>query len=39
MITFEVAFVSIDYRQVSPRALAVHQPREACEAAGFNPEF
>ena len=39
MITFEVAFVSFDYRQVSPRAIAVHQPREACENAGFDPEF
>jgi hypothetical protein len=39
LISFEVAFVSIDIRQVRPRAIAVHQPREACEAAGFNPEF
>ena len=39
MITFEVVFFSFDFRQVSPRAIAVHKPREACEAEGFNPEF
>lgn len=39
MITFEVAALRFPYRQVSPRAVAVHQPREACEAAGFSPRF
>jgi len=28
-----------DWRAVSPRAIAVHQPREACERRDFEPEF
>lgn len=39
MITFEVAMFSFDYRVVSPRAIAVHRPREACQDAGFSPQF
>jgi hypothetical protein len=39
MISFRVAGVSIDFRTVSARAIAVHRPREACAAAGFDPEF
>jgi hypothetical protein len=39
MITFEVATVSFDYRVVSPRAIAVHRPREDCQEAGFSPRF
>ena len=39
MITAVVLGVSIDFRVVSPRAIAVHRPREACVDAGFSPEF
>ncbi|MGL5819680.1 MAG: hypothetical protein ACRCYR_19120 [Phycicoccus sp.] len=28
-----------DWRAVSPRAIAVHKPREACRAEGFAPQF
>lgn len=39
MLSFNVLGNSIDYRVVSPRAIKVHKPREACAAAGFEPEF
>lgn len=39
MLSFEVLGVRVDFREVSPRALAVHRPREACAAAGFTPRF
>jgi hypothetical protein len=39
MITFEVFKVRIPYRELSPRALAIHQPREACLQRGFSPSF
>lgn len=40
MIRVEVfGLVGFDYRQLSDRALAVHDPRGACEARGFEPEF
>lgn len=39
MISFGTLGLSIDFRPVSERAIVVHQPREACEAAGFSPEF
>jgi hypothetical protein len=39
MISFEIAGVRRDFRPVSPRAIAVHRPREACRARGFEPEF
>ena len=39
MITFHTFGLAVDYRTVSPRAIAVHQPREACTGAGFTPEF
>jgi hypothetical protein len=29
----------INYREVSERALHVHQPREACPRHGFTPDF
>jgi hypothetical protein len=31
--------ISREFRQVSERAIAVHKPREACRAAGFQPRF
>jgi hypothetical protein len=39
MIAFEVFKRQIRWRAFSPRAIAVHQPREACEARGFTPRF
>lgn len=39
MITFEVFKRQIPWRPFSPRAIAVHQPRAACEARGFTPRF
>ena len=39
MIGFEVFNQRFDYREFSERALVVHEPRQACEAAGFAPRF
>lgn len=39
MIGLSAFGADLDYRVVSERALAVHQPREACVAEGFSPEF
>ncbi len=39
MLGLVVFGVSVDYRVLSPRAIAVHQPREACVEAGFTPSF
>lgn len=39
MISFEIFGQMIDYRPLSDRALAVHQPREAFIRLGFDPEF
>lgn len=39
MITFEVFGQKIPFRQLSGRALAVHKPREAFIAMGFEPKF
>jgi hypothetical protein len=39
MIAVEAFGASVDFRVVSERAIAVHRPREACERAGFDPEF
>jgi hypothetical protein len=39
MISFNIFGLSFDYRELSPRALAVHEPREACLERGFNPQF
>ena len=40
MISFEVlGLVSVDYRQLSERALAVHEPQLACTERGFTPAF
>ncbi len=39
MITFELFGWQIPFREFSERALAVHKPREAFIALGFNPKF
>ena len=39
MISFEVYGVEFPFRPFSERALAVHKPREAFKALGFDPEF
>ena len=39
MISFELMGVQRQWRTFSPRALAVHQPQEACRERGFDPEF
>ncbi|TVR69596.1 MAG: hypothetical protein EA415_14000 [Sphaerobacteraceae bacterium] len=39
MITAEIFGLRFDYRELSDRAVAVHEPREACEERGFSPEF
>ena len=39
MISFQIYGQVFDFRPVSPRAIAVHKPREACQQRGFAPEF
>jgi hypothetical protein len=39
MISVEIYGQIIPFRPFSPRALAVHQPREACIERGFAPAF
>lgn len=39
MISLSVFGFEWSWRQVSPRALAVHQPREACRQAGYTTRF
>ncbi|MCP4382823.1 MAG: hypothetical protein GY798_15620 [Hyphomicrobiales bacterium] len=39
MISFEAFGLVVDFRTFSDRALAVHKPREALIAMGFEPEF
>jgi hypothetical protein len=39
MMSFEVFRVVVPLRAFSDRALAVHKPREACQARGFEPAF
>ncbi len=39
MIGVEVFKQEINFRVFSPRALAVHKPREACRERGFDPKF
>ncbi|MGF1473709.1 MAG: hypothetical protein ACFB50_18455 [Rubrobacteraceae bacterium] len=29
----------MEWREVSPRAIAIHEPHEACERRGFDPQF
>lgn len=39
MVSFEVYGQTFNWRELSPRALAVHQPAEACRELGFEPWF
>ncbi|QIN77318.1 hypothetical protein GBA65_00970 [Rubrobacter marinus] len=39
MVGFEVFQQRWDWRELSGRALVVHEPAQACERAGFRPEF
>ncbi|MEM7738112.1 MAG: hypothetical protein AAF267_20240 [Deinococcota bacterium] len=39
MVSFEVFQQRWNWQELSDRALVVHQPAEACRAAGFSPEF
>lgn len=39
MIAFKIFRLHIPFREVSPRALAVHEPRKACRERGFAPAF
>lgn len=39
MISFQIYGQTIPFRPFSPRAIAVHQPREACIERGFKPTF
>jgi hypothetical protein len=39
MISFQIYGQTIPFRPFSQRALAVHQPREACIERGFDPAF
>lgn len=39
MLRFEIFKQAIPFRPLSPRALAIHDPRRACVERGFAPEF
>lgn len=39
MVSFSAFGQSVDWRKLSARAIAIHKPREACQDAGFSPEF
>ena len=39
MLSGVILGMEIEYRKVSPRAIKVHKPREACVERGFSPEF
>lgn len=39
MVSFSAFGASVEWREVSDRAIAVHKPREACTEAGFTPQF
>jgi hypothetical protein len=39
MVSLIAAGVWFDWRPLSPRAIAVHAPREACRARGFEAGF
>jgi len=39
MMHFELYGIAIPFRTFSPRAIAVHKPREACTERGFAPSF
>lgn len=39
MMSFELFKLTVPFRAFSARALAVHKPREACQARGFQTAF
>jgi len=39
MISFEVYRIRVQWRKLSPRAIAIHEPRPACRRRGFDPRF
>jgi hypothetical protein len=39
MIQFAAFGLAVPFRELSPRALVVHKPRQACAERGFTPEF
>lgn len=39
MVSFEMYGQRVNWRKLSPRAVVVHQPREACLERGFEPRF
>lgn len=39
MMSVEIFKQEIEFRVFSPRAIAVHKPREACRERGFEPMF
>ena len=39
MMRLQVLGLKVPFRKFSPRALAVHKPREACQRRGFSPDF
>jgi hypothetical protein len=39
MISIEIFKQEIEFRVFSPRAIAIHKPREACNERGFEPRF
>ena len=39
MMHFDAFGIVVPFRKFSPRAIAVHKPREACLERGFTPEF
>ncbi|MEY7851456.1 hypothetical protein AB7C87_19910 [Natrarchaeobius sp. A-rgal3] len=40
MLSFDVVNgLRVDFRPLSDRAIAIHEPREACQDRGFHPDF
>jgi hypothetical protein len=40
MIRIEIfRLVTVDYRELSPRAVAIHDPHTSCRNRGFDPTF
>jgi hypothetical protein len=39
MMHFEALGLRYPFRELSPRALTIHKPREACAERGFTPAF
>jgi hypothetical protein len=39
MVSFEIYGQRFNWRELSPRALAAHQPAAACAERGFDPQF